>query len=57
MVRFTPKQQISMVFMEITSIAVLVKTAALAEIAILVKTMISEEITRGSHRNRHVAKP
>ena len=43
MVRFTPKQQISMVFMEIARIAVSVKTAVLAEIAILVKTMVSIE--------------
>ena len=41
MVRFTPKQQNSMVFVGITRIAVLVKIAVLAEIAILVKIMIN----------------
>ena len=46
MVRFTPKQQISMVFMEIARIAVSVKIPVLAETMILVKIMVSKENTR-----------
>ena len=57
MVRFTPKQQNSLVYVGITRIAVLVKIAVLAEIAILVKITISKENTMKSHRFRHVAKP
>ena len=52
--RFAPKQQISMVSMKISRIAVLAEITVLVEIANLVKIAISKEITRKSLRTRHV---